>query len=95
MTRLPSSAAAIHPLSTTRSGASSLKRCRSVLMGSAGSEAVRSVIETYQPLVALHGHIHESRGVAKLAKTVCLNPGREYIEGVLHGALLEFDEKRA
>jgi uncharacterized protein len=66
----------------------------SVLMGSAGSEAVRGVIETYQPLVALHGHIHESRGIAKLGRTVCLNPGSEYSEGVLHGALLEFDGKK-
>ncbi len=63
----------------------------SVLMGSAGSEAVRAVIETYQPLIALHGHIHESRGIAKLGRTVCVNPGSEYSEGVLHGALLEFD----
>ena len=66
----------------------------SVLMGSAGSEAVRAVIKTYQPLVALHGHIHESRGIAKLGRTVCLNPGSEYSEGVLHGALLEFDGKK-
>jgi len=66
----------------------------SVLMGSAGSEAVRAVIETYQPLIALHGHIHESRGIAKLGKTVCVNPGSEYSEGVLHGALLEFDAKK-
>ena len=66
----------------------------SVLMGSAGSEAVRAVIETYQPLIALHGHIHESRGIAKLGKTVCVNPGSEYSEGVLHGALLEFDGKK-
>jgi Icc-related predicted phosphoesterase len=65
-----------------------------VLMGSAGSEAVRAVIETYQPLIALHGHIHESRGVAKLGKTVCVNPGSEYGEGVLHGALVEFDGKK-
>jgi Icc-related predicted phosphoesterase len=65
----------------------------SVLMGSAGSEAVRAIIETYQPLIALHGHIHESRGVARLGKTACINPGSEYSEGVLHGALLEFDGK--
>ncbi len=65
-----------------------------VLMGSAGSEAVRAVIETYQPLIALHGHIHESRGVAKLGRTICVNPGSEYGEGVLHGALLEFDGKK-
>jgi Icc-related predicted phosphoesterase len=66
----------------------------SVLMGSAGSEAVRAVIETYQPLIALHGHIHESRGVARLGKTVCVNPGSEYSEGVLHGVLVEFDGKK-
>lgn len=66
----------------------------SVLMGSAGSEAVRAVIETYQPLVALHGHIHESRGIAKLGRTVCVNPGSEYSEGVLHGALLELDGRK-
>jgi Icc-related predicted phosphoesterase len=66
----------------------------SVLMGSAGSEAVRAVIETYQPLIALHGHIHESRGVTRLGKTVCVNPGSEYSEGVLHGALLELDGKK-
>jgi uncharacterized protein len=65
-----------------------------VLMGSAGSEAVRGVIETYQPLISLHGHIHESRGVAKLGRTVCVNPGSEYSEGVLHGALVEFDGKK-
>jgi Icc-related predicted phosphoesterase len=65
----------------------------SVLMGSAGSEAVRTVIEKYQPLISLHGHIHESRGVAKLGRTVCLNPGSEYGEGVLHGALFELDGK--
>ncbi|MHB8612053.1 MAG: metallophosphoesterase family protein [Candidatus Dormibacteraceae bacterium] len=66
----------------------------SVLMGSAGSEAVRAVIETYQPLIALHGHIHESRGVARLGRTVCVNPGSEYSEGVLHGAVLELDGKK-
>jgi Icc-related predicted phosphoesterase len=66
----------------------------SVLMGSAGSEAVRAVIENYQPLISLHGHIHESRGVAKLGRTICVNPGSEYSEGVLHGALLEFDGKK-
>ena len=66
----------------------------SVLMGPAGSEAVRAVIESYQPLVSLHGHIHESRGITRLGRTVCMNPGSEYSEGVLHGALLEFDAKK-
>lgn len=66
----------------------------SVLMGPAGSQAVRSVIERYQPLIALHGHIHESRGIAKIGKTVCINPGSAYGEGILHGALFELDKRK-
>lgn len=66
----------------------------SVMMTSAGSEAVRSLIERYQPLVALHGHIHESRATTKIGKTVCINPGSEYAEGVLHGALMVLDRKK-
>ncbi|GAC1445721.1 MAG: metallophosphoesterase [Chloroflexota bacterium] len=53
-----------------------------------GSTAVRSFIEEYQPVVSLHGHIHESRGVAKIGNTVCINPGSMYAEGVIHGALV-------
>jgi uncharacterized protein len=53
-----------------------------------GSIAVRSVVERYQPLLALHGHIHESHGKLKLGRTLCLNPGSEYTEGVLKGALI-------
>ncbi len=66
----------------------------SMLMGPAGSQAVRSLIEKYQPLIALHGHIHESRGTAKIGKTVCINPGSAYGEGVLHGALFELDKRK-
>lgn len=53
-----------------------------------GSTAVRETIERYQPLLSLHGHIHESRGVARIGRTACINPGSEYGEGVLHGVLL-------
>ena len=66
----------------------------SILMGPAGSEAVRAVIEKYQPLIALHGHIHESRGTSKIGKTVCINPGSAYGEGVLHGVLFELDKRK-
>ena len=66
----------------------------SILMGPAGSEAVRAVIEKYQPLIALHGHIHESRGTSKIGKTVCINPGSAYGEGVLHGALFALDKRK-
>ena len=57
-----------------------------------GSLAVREMIEKYQPLVALHGHIHECRGAIEIGKTVCLNPGSEYSEGVLRGALVNISD---
>ena len=44
----------------------------------AGSTAVRASIEKHQPLVGLHGHIHESKGFVTLGRTLCLNPGSEY-----------------
>ena len=53
-----------------------------------GSIAVRRLIAEVQPLLALHGHIHESRGVAKIGRTVCVNPGSSYAEGVLDGCLV-------
>ena len=58
------------------------------VMTSAGSTAVRELIETYQPVLGLHGHIHEGRGVARLGRTVCVNPGSNYSEGVLNGSLI-------
>jgi Icc-related predicted phosphoesterase len=53
-----------------------------------GSTAVRECIEKYQPLLGLHGHIHESRGVVNVGRTVCVNPGSEYGEGILRGAIV-------
>ena len=58
------------------------------MMVSVGSRSVRSAIERLQPLLGLHGHVHESRAIAKLGRTVCINPGSEYTEGVLSGALV-------
>jgi uncharacterized protein len=59
-----------------------------VVMHGAGSKAVRNAIETHQPLLSLHGHIHESAGVVKIGRTTSVNPGSEYGEGVLRGCLL-------
>jgi Icc-related predicted phosphoesterase len=59
-----------------------------------GSTAVRDAILRYQPMLSLHGHIHESRGVARLGRTLALNPGSSYESGVLHGAIVEVDAKR-
>jgi Icc-related predicted phosphoesterase len=62
-------------------------------MISAGSTAVRAAIERHQPLLALHGHIHESRGAIKIGRTLCINPGSEYGEGVLRGVIVNLDAK--
>lgn len=53
-----------------------------------GSRAVRSAVERYQPLLGLFGHVHESKGLVRLQRTLCVNPGSEYTEGALCGALL-------
>jgi Icc-related predicted phosphoesterase len=58
------------------------------VMTSAGSTAVRELIEAHQPLLGLHGHIHEGRGIARIDRTVCVNPGSNYSEGVLNGSLI-------
>ena len=58
------------------------------IMVHVGSTSVRRAIEERSPIVSLHGHIHESRGIDKIGKTVCINPGSEYTEGVLHGGLV-------
>ena len=49
-----------------------------------GSVSVRKIIEEFQPLVGLHGHVHESRGFDKIGRTMVFNPGSEYSEGILH-----------
>jgi Icc-related predicted phosphoesterase len=54
-----------------------------------GSQAVREVIEEHQPLMGLHGHIHESSGFSYIGKTLCVNPGSEYGEGLLRGFIIE------
>jgi Icc-related predicted phosphoesterase len=56
-----------------------------------GSKAVREAILKYQPMLGLHGHIHESAGIKKLGATTIVNPGSEYAEGILRGALVELD----
>lgn len=59
-----------------------------------GSRAVREAIERYQPVLSLHGHIHESRGAVRIGRTLCINPGSAYGEGVLHGALVRLEDDR-
>ncbi len=54
----------------------------------AGSHAVRDVILEYQPLLGLHGHIHEGKGAIRVGKTLCINPGSMYEQGRLLGAVV-------
>jgi Icc-related predicted phosphoesterase len=64
-----------------------------VLRGPVGSTAVRRIIEEYQPVLAVHGHIHESGGERKIGKTVCINPGSEANHGILRGYLVDIGRK--
>lgn len=54
-----------------------------------GSHAVLELIDKYQPLLALHGHVHEGKGTRKYKRTLCINPGSMYEQGMLHGAVVE------
>jgi len=60
----------------------------------AGSLGAKKVIEKYQPLLGLHGHIHESRGAQKAGRTLLINPGSEYSEGILKGVIIMLDKKK-
>ena len=59
-----------------------------------GSTAVRGAILHHQPLLSLHGHIHEGKGTARLGKTLCINAGSLYEQGVLQGALVDLDPRK-
>jgi Icc-related predicted phosphoesterase len=62
-----------------------------VQMSHVGSTAVRAAIERYQPFMSLHGHIHESKGLAKIGRTRCFNAGSEYEQGILKGVIVNVD----
>jgi Icc-related predicted phosphoesterase len=59
-----------------------------------GSTAVRTLIERVQPVLSLHGHIHESRGVTRIGRTVTINPGSAYSAGILNGAIVTLRDGR-
>jgi len=59
-----------------------------------GSESVRAAIEKHQPFLGLHGHIHESRGFDKLGRTLLLNAGSEYAEGILRAVIVNMDKDK-
>src|SRR2546429_630208 len=59
-----------------------------------GSTTFRSAILETQPVLGLHGHIHETKNAAKLKRTVCVDPGCEYSAGTLRGAIINLERDR-
>ena len=74
------------------------KDLRPVLAGNSmipvGSTALRAAIEKTQPLLSLHGHIHEGRGSTRIGKTLCINPGSMYEQGTLLGAIVKLSKNK-
>ena len=74
------------------------KDLRPVLAGNSmipvGSTALRAAIEKAQPLLSLHGHIHEGRGTTRIGKTLCINPGSMYEQGTLLGTIVSLGKNK-
>jgi uncharacterized protein len=58
-----------------------------------GSKAVLKTIKNFQPLLSLHGHIHESQGFNYIGKTLSLNPGSEYSKGIMHAYIIDINKE--
>jgi uncharacterized protein len=59
-----------------------------------GSTAVMEAIQQYGYILSLHGHIHEVNAVKKIGKTLSINPGSDYGDGILHGALVSLSPSK-
>ncbi len=59
-----------------------------------GSTAVRESITAYGPVLSLHGHIHEGKGAVKIGRTLAVNPGSAYEDGVLQAAIVDLDSQK-
>ena len=62
-----------------------------------GSKAIYNFLEKNQPLISLHGHIHESpevggKWISKLNKTFCIQPGqnKDFIYVIIYLENMEF-----
>jgi Icc-related predicted phosphoesterase len=62
-----------------------------VVMKSAGSTAVKTFINKIQPMLSLHGHIHESPGHVRIGRTLAINAGSEYAEGIMKAAIINLE----
>ena len=65
-----------------------------VMMKPVGSTAVRKAIEDVQPLLSLHGHIHEAAGHTRIGKTLAIKAGSEYAECIMKAAIINLEPDR-
>jgi len=65
-----------------------------VKFAAVGSSTVRDLELEVQPLLGLHGHIHESAGIRRLGRTIAINPGSDYGTGALNGALVTLERDK-
>lgn len=54
-----------------------------------GSTAVDAFVRRFQPALSLHGHIHEGKGTTTIGRTTVVNPGSEYDQATLLGAIID------
>ncbi len=63
-------------------------------MAPVGSTAVCDFLTERQPLLGLHGHIHEASGIRRIGRSVAINPGSDYSTGTLNGALITLERDK-
>jgi uncharacterized protein len=54
-----------------------------------GSTGVRRALQELQPVVSVHGHVHEAPGQSKIGRTTCFNAGSEANQGILRGFVFD------
>lgn len=64
-------------------------RAGEVIRGPVGSVGVRSAIEHFQPVLGVHGHIHESPGERRIGRTLSVNAGSESNQGIFRGYVVD------
>ncbi len=65
-----------------------------VLRVPVGSTGVRRALQELQPLVSVHGHVHESGGQSKIGRTNCFNAGSEANQGILRGFVFDLGKDK-
>lgn len=54
-----------------------------------GSTGVRRALQELQPMVSVHGHVHEAPGQSAIGRTICFNAGSEASQGILRGFVFD------